>query len=161
LNAIPPINWYTLPMLLAKNKKATFEYEILDKYTAGLVLWGYEVKSVREGNVNFEGSLVTVMGGEACVVNLHIGRYSHQSQKYSEKEARRTRKLLLNKKEVLKLAQAISLKGHFAMPLALILQHNLVKLELGVVRSKKQYEKKRLLVEKQIERDLDRARKAL
>ena len=116
---------------------------------------------MREGNVNFEGSLVTVMGGEAYVVNLHIGRYSHQSQKYSEKEAKRTRKLLLNKKEVLRLAQAISSKGHFAVPLALILQHNLVKLELGVVRSKKQYEKKRVLVERQISRDLDRARKAL
>lgn len=148
-------------MLLAKNKKATFEYEVLDRYTAGLLLYGYEVKSVREGNVNFEGSLVTVMGGEAYVVNLHIGRYSHQSQKYSEKEAKRTRKLLLNKKEVLRLAQAISSKGHFAVPLALILQHNLVKLELGVVRSKKQYEKKRVLVERQISRDLDRARKAL
>ncbi len=146
-------------MLLAKNKKATFEYEVLDKYTAGLVLYGHEVKSVREGNVNFEGSLVTVLHGEAFVVNLHIGRYSHQSQKYNEKEAKRTRKLLLNKKEVLKLAQAISLKGRFAVPLALILQHNLVKLELGVVRSKKQYEKKQVLIERQIERDLDRVRK--
>jgi len=146
-------------MLLVKNKKATFEYEILDKYIAGLMLYGHEVKSVREGNVNFEGSLVAVMQGEAFVVNLHIGRYSHQSQKYNEKEARRTRKLLLNKKEVLKLAQAISLKGRFAVPLSLILQRNLVKLEFGVVRSKKKYEKKRILVERQIERDLDRARK--
>ena len=147
--------------ICSQNKKATFEYEILDKYTAGLVLYGHEVKSVREGNVNFEGSLVTIVSGEAYVVNLHIGRYSRQSQKYNEKEAKRTRKLLLNKKEVLKLAQAISLKGRFAVPLTLILQHNMVKLELGVTRSKKQYEKKRLLVEKQIERDLDRARKAL
>lgn len=148
-------------MLLARNKRATFEYEVLDKYTAGLVLWGYEVKSVREGNVNFEGSMVTVMGGEAYVVNLHIGRYSHQSQQFNEKEARRTRKLLLTKKEVLKLAQAISLKGRFAVPLALLLQQNMVKLELGVVRSKKLYEKKQVLVERQIERDLDRARKTL
>jgi SsrA-binding protein len=148
-------------MVLAKNKKATFDYDILANYTAGLVLWGYEVKSVREGNVNFEGSLVTVMGGEPCVVNLHIGRYSHQSQQYNDKEARRTRKLLLAKREVLKLAQAISLKGHFAVPLALILQHNLVKLEFGVVRTKKQHEKKQVLVERQIARDLDRVRKAL
>lgn len=148
-------------MLLVKNRRATHEYEILDKYTAGLVLYGYEVKSVREGNVNFEGSLITVMQGEAYVVNLHIGRYSNQSQKYDEKESRRTRKLLLNKREVLKLAQAISLKGRFAVPLALILQRNLVKLELGVVRSKKQYEKKRVLVERQVERDLERSRKAL
>lgn len=148
-------------MLLVKNRRATYEYEILDKYTAGLMLYGYEVKSVREGNVNFEGSLVTVMQGEAYVVNLHIGRYSHQSQKYNEKDARRTRKLLLNKKEVLKLAQSISLKGHFAVPLALILERNLVKLELAVVRNKKQYEKKQVLIERQIGRDLDRARKAL
>lgn len=148
-------------MLLAKNRKATFEYEILDRYTAGLMLYGHEVKSVREGNVNFEGSMVTVMGGEAFVVNLNIGRYSHQSQKYNPKEGSRTRKLLLNKKEVLKLSQAISLKGRFALPLALILERNMVKLELGVVRSKKQYEKKQVLVERQIERDLDRARKAL
>lgn len=145
--------------ICSQNKRATFEYEILDRYTAGLVLYGYEVKSVREGNVNFEGSLVAVLRGEAYVVNLHIGRYSNQSQKYDEKQARRTRKLLLNKKEVLKLSQAISLKGRFAVPLALILQHNLVKLELGVVRSKKQYEKKQVLIERQIERDLDRVRK--
>jgi len=146
-------------MLMAKNKRATFEYEILEKYIAGLVLYGYEVKAVREGSVNFEGSLVTVMRGEAYVVNLHIGRYSSQSQKYREKDARRTRKLLLNKKEVLKLAQAISLKGRFAVPLALISQRNLVKLELGVVRNKKQYEKKRVLVERQIKRDLERSSK--
>ncbi len=145
--------------ICSQNKRATYEYEVLDKYTAGIVLYGHEVKSVREGNINFEGSLVTVMSGEAYVVNLHIGRYSHQSQKYNEKEAKRTRKLLLNKKEVLKLAQAISLKGRFAVPLALILQQNLVKLELGVVRSKKQFEKKQVLIERQIERDLDRSRK--
>jgi SsrA-binding protein len=148
-------------MLLIKNKRATFEYEILDKYTAGLVLYGYEVKSVREGNVNFEGSAVVVMGGEAFLINLHIGRYSSQSQKYDEKEARRTRKLLLNKKEVLKLSQALSLKGMFAVPLALILQQNLVKLELGVVRAKKKYDKKQVLIERQVMRDLDRARKGV
>ncbi|MBU0649794.1 SsrA-binding protein SmpB [Patescibacteria group bacterium] len=146
-------------MVLAKNKKAIFDYEVLDKYVAGIALFGHEVKSVKEGNVNFEGSLVTVMNGEAYVVNLHIGRYSHQSQKYQEKEARRTRKLLLTKKEAAKLAQAISLKGRFAVPLALILQRNLVKLELAVVRSKKQFEKKQLLMERQLARDLDRARK--
>ncbi|MFH1295189.1 MAG: SsrA-binding protein SmpB [bacterium] len=146
-------------MVLAKNKKAIFDYEVLDKCVAGIALFGHEVKSVKEGNVNFEGSLVTVMNGEAYVVNLHIGRYSHQSQKYQEKEARRTRKLLLTKKEAAKLAQAISLKGRFAVPLALILQRNMVKLELAVVRSKKQYEKKQLLMERQLARDLDRARK--
>lgn len=144
-------------MLLVKNRRATFEYEILEKYIAGLPLFGFEVKSVREGNVNFEGSSVHVIGGEAFIVNLLIGRYSHQSQKYNDKEARRTRKLLLNKKEILKLSQEISIKGRFAIPLALILQHNLVKLELGVVRNRKLYEKKRVLMEKQMERDLQRS----
>ena len=148
-------------MLLVKNRRARYDYEILDTYTAGVVLYGYEVKSVREGNVNFEGAFVQVIGGEAFAVNLQIGRYSHQSQQYNEKEARRTRKLLLNKKEVLRLAQSTSLKGHFAIPLALILQHNLVKLELGVARSKKKYQKKQVLVERQVERDLQLARKAL
>jgi len=143
-------------MILAKNRRAPFDYEILDRYTAGLPLFGFEVKAVREGNVNFEGASVHIIGGEAYIVNLHIGRYSHQSQKYNEKEAGRTRKLLLNKKEVLKLAQAISLKGRFAVPLALILQHNLVKLEIAVVRNKKLYEKKRVLVEQQQKRDLER-----
>lgn len=142
-----------------QNKKAAFDYEVLDKYVAGIVLYGYEVKSVREGNVNFEGSQVVVLQGEAYVVNLHIGRYSNQSQKYNEKDAKRTRKLLLTKKEIGRLSQAISVKGRFAVPLALILQHNLVKLEFGVVRSKKKYEKKQVLIERQQKRDLERAQK--
>lgn len=148
-------------MLLARNKRAYFEYEVLDKYIAGISLLGHEVKAVRESSINFEGSMVHILKKEAYVVNLLIGRYSHQSQEHDEKEARRTRKLLLTKSELAKLSQAISIKGHFAVPLALILEHNLVKLELGVVRSKKKYEKKRILIERQQERDLQRFTKAL
>jgi len=146
-------------MILAKNKKALYDYEVLDKYVAGIELYGYEVKSVREGNVSFEGSLIIVRDGEAYVANLHIGRYSHQSQKYDEKRAKRTRRLLLNKKEILKLSQEISQKGRLAMPLSLFLERNLVKLELAVVRARKKYQKKQVLIERQVQRDLDRTRK--
>ena len=85
---------YNTRMLIAKNRKAHFDYEIVQKFTAGIVLTGYEVKAVREGKVELKGTFVQVIGGELYVVNMYIGRYSSMSQKYDEKDSRHSRKLL-------------------------------------------------------------------
>lgn len=148
-------------MLLAKNKKAYHDVEVLTKYVAGIALLGREVKAAREGNVNFEGSYVRIVGEELFVINLHIGRYEKQSQEYDEKESRRSRKLLVTKKEVVEITRETSEKGKSAVPLALILEHNLLKLEFAVVKGRKEYEKKTVAIAKQVDRDLERARKII
>lgn len=142
-------------MLLAKNQKALFNHEILEKFTAGISLYGYEVKAIKEGKVNFEGSYVQIVRGNPVVVNLHIGHYSKQSQKVNEQDQNRTRQLLLKKAEVEKLARELPQKGKTAIPLALILSHNMIKLEFGIAKGRRKLDKKNLEKERQIERDLE------
>ena len=141
--------------ILARNKKAFFEYEIIDKYTAGVVLEGYEVKAVREGKVNFEGSFVQINKHIPVVLNLHFGRYTYQSQKDEGADTRRTRMLLLGKKEIQKVERELSQKGYTAVPLALVSSKNMIKLEFAVVRGRKIYEKKDLEKRKQQLKDLE------
>ena len=143
------------------NKKALFDHEVLKKYTAGIVLKGYEVKAVREGKVNFDGAYVHILSGEVFVINLYIGNYSKNGQALSELEARRTRKLLLNKTEIEKMRRDLQQKGHTAVPLSLITHNNLVKLELAVVKGRKEYAKKHLEKEKQMQKDLEHDAKNL
>ena len=148
-------------MLLAKNRKATFEHSILDKYTAGIVLTGYEVKAVREGKVNFDGAYVQVTRDGPIILNLHIGRYTNQSQELTDQDSRRTRKLLLQQREIDKITRDLKEKGHTAIPLALITSKNLIKLELATVKGKKKQEKKNVEKERQIARDLEVTRKSM
>lgn len=142
-------------MLVSKNRKALFNYEIVEKYVAGIVLFGYEVKAIREGNVNFEGSYIKEENNELFVINLYVGKYSKQSKNKAETDPKRPRKLILNRREILGIHRAISEKGKTAVPLALILKNNLLKLELAVVKGKKDFEKKVTAKEKQIKKDLD------
>jgi len=142
-------------MLLSKNRKALFNYEVVEKYVAGIVLFGYEVKAIREGNVNFEGSYIKEENNELFVINLYVGKYSKQSKNKAETDPKRPRKLILNRREILGIHRAISEKGKTAVPLALILKNNLLKLELAVVKGKKDFEKKVTAKEKQIKKDLD------
>ncbi|HOM78196.1 MAG TPA: SsrA-binding protein SmpB [bacterium] len=146
-------------MLIAKNRKALFNYEIIEKYLAGIMLTGYEVKALREHNVNFEGSFVKIENGEALLINLQIGRYSKQGQKIDEAAEKRTRKLLLNKVELEKITRQIQEKGKTIVPLAFVLRNNLIKLEIAVVKGRKKYEKKQVAKTRQIEKDLLRQRK--
>ncbi|MBP8961015.1 SsrA-binding protein SmpB [Patescibacteria group bacterium] len=146
-------------MLLAKNRKALFNYEIIEKYLAGIMLTGYEVKALRERNVNFEGSFVKIENGEALLINLQIGRYSKQGQKVDETAEKRARKLLLNKVELEKITRQIQEKGKTIVPLAFVLRNNLIKLEIAVVKGRKKYEKKQVAKTRQIEKDLLRQRK--
>lgn len=141
-------------MLLAKNRKALYNNVLVEKFVAGIVLRGYEVKAIREGKVNFEGAYIAIKGGKVFVVNMHIGRYSKQSQDISDDETQRQRQLLLSKDEIDKLTKELRQKGKTAVPLALILQNNLIKLELATVKGRKDYEKKHLEKERQIQKDL-------
>jgi len=147
-------------MLLVKNRKAFYNYEILEKYVAGVVLKGYEVKSIREKKVNFEGAYIKIRGKEAFVVNLPIGDYSKKSQKKEGIEKDRNIKLLLNVREIEKISREVNQKGKTAIPIAFILRNNLVKLELAVVRGKKKYEKKQVAKTRQVEKDLQQQRKS-
>ncbi|NMB91713.1 SsrA-binding protein SmpB [candidate division WWE3 bacterium] len=140
--------------LLAKNRKAMFNHTLLEKYTAGIVLKGYEVKAIREGKVDFEGSYIKVINNEVVVINLNIGRYSKQSKDVDEFDSKRSRKLLLNKKEILDLSKKIMEKGKTAVPLALMIVNNNIKLEFAVVKGKKEFEKKQSAKEKQIRKDM-------
>lgn len=146
-------------MLLVKNRKALFDNELLEKYIAGIVLHGYEVKAIREGNASFEGSYITLTDGNAYVVNMMIGKYSKQSQKFDDQEARGKRQLLLNKIELHKLSRDLAEKGKTAVPLALVANHGRIKLEFAVVKGRKKYEKKSLLKKKQVEMDLQKENK--
>lgn len=143
-------------MLLAKNRRALYDYEIIEKYLAGIDLRGFEVKAVRERKVNFEGSYVQVVGDEVVLVNLHIGRYSKQSQDVPDDDTRRTRRLLLTKREIEQIKRELQQKGKTAVPLALVLRNNMVKLEFAVVKGRKQRSKKQLEKERQIRKDMEK-----
>ena len=141
-------------MILTKNRKALFDHEILEKFTAGIILKGFEVKAIKENKATFEGSYVQVIEGEPFVVNMYVGKYSKQSRDFDDLLARRNRKILLNKSEIAKLARETSKKGITAVPLALVLENGKIKLEFAIVKGKKEFEKKQTAKERQIKKDL-------
>lgn len=143
--------------LLLKNKKATFEYEILKTYEAGIILSGPEVKSLRNQSGSFTGSFVKLLGGEAFLLNAQITPYKFADNK--EYDPKRTRKLLLNKNEILELEEITSQKGKTLVPLAFVLIGNKIKLEFGVGRGKKTHDKRGDVKKRDLEREAARAKK--
>jgi len=146
-------------MIILTNKKAYFEYQILEKYTCGIRLLGYETKALREGKGRLEGSYINKIDSKLQVINFYIGRYSKISQKIEDSELSRSRELLLNKKEISKILSEISQKGKSCVPLNLRMEHGLFKLEIAVVKGKKEYEKKVVTKERQLKRELERDKK--
>jgi len=144
--------------IITKNKRAFHDYEIKYKVQAGIVLKGDEVKSIRQGNISITDSFATVRGGEIMLINFYIAPYSHA---YTKKdESRRSRKLLLHKREIAKLIGEVSRKGLTLIPLVLYFSsRGHVKVELGVGKSKKKADKKRELKEKDIKRHAEREMK--
>ena len=140
--------------LLAKNRKALFDHSIISRFDAGIVLKGHEVKAIREGKVDFEGSFIKIFRGEVFITNMKIGRYSKQSNEISPQGEKRDKKLLLNKNEIAEVNREISEKGKTAVPLALVLSNNKIKLEFAVVKGKKEFEKKQTAKERQIRKDM-------
>ena len=137
--------------IIAKNKKAFFEYDIHDKVEAGIVLTGDEVKSIRAGQVSLMGAFAHVHKGELFLVNARIAPYKQACEKPDEEMATRRRKLLLHKKELSRLVGDVSRKGVTIVPLKLYLSpKNLVKVQLGICKHKKAAGKKQVLKERDL-----------
>ena len=139
--------------LIASNKKAYHDYFVLQKLEAGIELTGTEVKSLRDGKANLKDSYVVVKGDEAFLLATHISPYTHGNLQNHEPE--RTRKLLLHKREIEKLHVQLVEKGLTIVPLRLYFKGNRVKVEIAVVRGKKQYDKRE--TEKRREADREAA----
>jgi SsrA-binding protein len=139
---------------IASNKKAYHEYFIEDKYEAGIVLVGTEVKSIRQGKVNLKDSYVTIKDGEAYVINMHISPYD-KGNIYNV-DPLRPRKLLLNKREIRKLIGLVTIKGYSLIPLSLYLKNGLVKMEMATAKGKKNYDKRQDIAEKDAQRRMQR-----
>ena len=143
--------------LIAKNPVAYHNYSIDDKLEAGIVLSGTEIKSIRSGKVNLKDSYVNIKNGEAFVYGMHISPYEHGN--IFNKDPLRTRKLLLNKREINKLLGYTTQKGMSLIPIKLYFSGNFVKLELGIGKGKKLYDKREDIAKKDAERKIQRTLK--
>ncbi len=139
-----------------KNKRATFDYEILDVYTAGIVLVGTEIKSLRLGKAGLADSYCYFVRGELWIKNMYIAEYFYGT--YNNHVERRERKLLLSKQELRKLEAASKTAGTTIVPLKLFINdRGLAKLQIGLARGKKQYDKRASIKEREDKRDMARA----
>lgn len=140
---------------LASHKKARFDYDILETLEAGLVLTGAEVKAIRQGSAKLDGSFVIIRGTQATIVNMHIGPYRYaRTEKYVPDI---TRKLLLNRKEINYLRGKSEEDGLTIVPLSLYTRGARIKIEIGIAKGKKNYDKRRSIKEKENKQSLQRA----
>src|SRR5436190_20995068 len=137
--------------VLASNRSAFHEYHISDKYEAGIALTGTEVKSVMGGRIQLKESYVAVRDGEAWLFNAHISPYSHGNRE--NHEPLRTRKLLLHKREISRLDEATARQGMTLVPTQVYLKNGRIKIEVGVARGKKMYDKREAELKKTVERE--------
>lgn len=143
--------------IVATNRKAYHEYFIDETYEAGLVLSGTEIKSVRAGKVSLREGYARVAGGEAWLVDVHIAPYEHGS--YYNLEPTRRRKLLLHREEIDRLRGKINERGYTVVPLRIYIKGGLAKVELGLARGKKLYDKRTSIAERDAKRQIERALK--
>ncbi len=139
---------------VASNRKAYHDYFVLERFEAGISLAGTEVKSVREGRVNLKDSYCTIDGGELFVRNMHISPY--EKGNIFNRDPMRVRKLLMHRREILKLFSEISKKGLTLVPLSLYFRNSKLKVELGLCKGKKLYDKRDAQAEKEALRDAER-----
>ncbi len=144
--------------ILIANRKARHDYEILESWEAGLVLAGTEVKSLRAGRANLGDSYAVIEGGEAWLLQLHISPYE-QANRFNHDPLRR-RKLLLHKPQINRLKVKTQEKGLTLIPLALVLVRNKVKVDLGLGRGKKSYDKRETTAKREADREMERAKRA-
>jgi SsrA-binding protein len=128
---------------IAVNRRARHDYDILNRVEAGIVLTGSEVKSAREHRVQLQGSYVRIRDGEAWLVDAHIAPYGNAG--YAQHEARRDRKLLLHRREIARLAEAASQQGLTLIPLAMYFKDGRAKVEVGIARGRKRYDKRQAI----------------
>lgn len=137
------------------NSKAFYDYEILDRFEAGINLIGAEVKAIRLGHADLSGSFVRITGNEAYLVNVKIFPYKFaRPESYDE---RRTRKLLLHKKEIISLKSKMEGSSLTIVPISLYTSHHLIKAELALGKGKKEYKKKEALKKKDLDREIEQA----
>ena len=141
--------------VIATNKSASFEYFIEEKFEAGIVLEGNEIKSVRAGNVNMNDSFCFVRGNTVFVKNMHIALFD-KSDAFSTKDTRRDRKLLLHKSEIAKIAGKINRQGYTLVPLKMYFKDALIKMEIALCKGKHTYDKKQSIAERDVKRSTDR-----
>ena len=139
---------------ICKNPTAYHNYTIEDKLEAGIVLSGTEIKSIRQNKVNLKDAYAIIKHGEVYVVGMHISPYEHGN--IFNKDPLRDRKLLLQKREINKLVGLISQKGYSLVPISLYFKGSLVKLELGVGKGKKLYDKRQDIIKRDVERQIRR-----
>ena len=142
---------------ISKNRKAFHEFHILDTFEAGIQLKGSEVKSIREGQVNLKQAYIVIRKQEIWLRGCHIASYSHTG--YDGHELVRNRKLLLHKSEIRKIEAKLSEKGLTAVPTKLYFKGGIIKLEFGLARGKKLYDKRATKKKRDVERDIQRAMK--
>ena len=140
--------------IIAANKKAFHDYIIFERYTAGIVLMGTEIKSIRKGGINLKDSFVKVEDMEAFLYNCHISPYDGGNR--NNHDPKRTRKLLLNKKEILKILGKIKQDSYTVVPLELFIERGFAKLEIGLCKGKKLHDKREALKKKDIQREMER-----
>lgn len=147
----------TSPRVVAQNKKAWHDYFVDEKYEAGIALFGTEVKSIRNGGVNLKDAYCSFKNGELFALGIHISPY--EKGNIFNREPRRDRKLLMHKREIMKLNGLVTQKGYTLIPLSLYFSGKNVKVELGLCRGKKLYDKRDAAAEKQANREMDRRMK--
>jgi SsrA-binding protein len=142
-------------MSIVNNRKAYFEYHILEEFEAGIVLLGSEVKSIRMGNVTLTDSFIYLKSGEVWIKNFKVARYkqTHLSEKH---EDNREKKLLLTKTQIIKISRMMEDKGITCVPLQVFTKNNKLKVKVGVVKGKKLYDKRQSIKERDIKREMQR-----
>lgn len=140
------------------NRKVRHEYNILENYTAGIVLQGSEVKSIKAGKANIVDAYCVITNGEVWLKNSHVSKYD--SDKFTNHEEKRDRKLLLNKKEIRRLASDVQNPGYTIIPLKMFIMKGKIKVEIGLCKGKKDYDKRESIKERDSKRELDRIKKS-
>jgi SsrA-binding protein len=143
---------------LAENKKAHFDYEILEKFEAGIVLFGHEVKAVKNGNISLKGAYVTIHNGAPYLTNAYVGLYK-PAGKVEGYDPERSRKLLLKNKEIRYLTGKKEEKGLTIVPLLVYIKGSKVKIQIGIGKGKRQFEKKDKIKKRDLEREVKRTLK--
>ena len=140
--------------VISTNRKAFHDYLIFDRFDAGIVLTGTEIKSIRQGAFNLKDSFAKIEDGEIFLYNMHISPYEQGNRNNHEPE--RTRKLLLKKQEIIKMLGKIKKENYTIVPLELYLSHGFAKIEIGLAKGKKLYDKRESITKKTQERDIAR-----
>ena len=143
--------------VLTQNRRARYQYFIEETFEAGIVLQGTEVKSIRSGRANLRDSYARVENGELFIFEMHVSPYSHGSS--SNHDPLRTRKLLMHRREINRLAGYVQEKGYTLVPLSLYLKNGRVKVELALAKGKRTYDKRRAIAERDARREMERGLK--